>query len=420
MLCDHTATFGGLKMFVICGVDNDALERRADTEGGSFSLSHEDVEPLAIVPMKNSNGELLLQSYLECIEKHGNPSRMVTDGGSDILRSARLLSEHQEREGENITRHTYDISHRIARIIQAALEHSERWQSFETMVKNARQYCKDKARHLSPPNLSHGPDRWMNLCGILKWYSDLVGRVENRGDRKVSPRFGHTERVLEMGRATYRKCGKLFKALGSICGREHATEEAYDEALRKKCPNMPKGMKDYLDEKKDLNKTYLGEVMTGWQEHREIHEEVDGMLKFTNEIQKLLKNEGLSKRTMVACRQTHREANLKGMGKSVGKKVMDALGTMVEDLKENERIVATSDVLESLNGTWKMLIGGSPTPALAGNALLMPAIMGKLDTIEVKHALETVSVADVEAWKTRTFGVTYFQERRAKCIEIAS
>jgi hypothetical protein len=183
---------------------------------------------------------------------------------------------------------------------------------------------------------------------------------------------------------------------------------------------MPKGMKDYLDEKKDINKTYLGEVMTGWQEHREIHEEVDGMLKFTNEIQKLLKNEGLSKLTMGACRQIHREANLKGVAKSVGKKVMDALGSMVEGLKENERIIATSDVLESLNGTWKMLIGGSPTPALAGNALLMPAIMGKLDTIEVKRALETVSVADVEAWKTRTFGVTYFQEKRAKCSEIAS
>jgi hypothetical protein len=245
----------------------------------------------------------------------------------------------------------------------------------------------------------------------------MVGRAEDRGDRKV---FGHTERVLEMGRATYRKCGKLFKALGSICGREHATEGAYDEALRNKCPNMSQGLKDDLDETKDLNKTYLGEVMAEWQEHREIHEEGDGMLKFTNEIQKLLKNEGLSKRTMRACRQTHREANLKGMGKSVGKKVMDALGSMVEGLKDNERIIATSDVLESLNGTWKMLIGGSPTPALAGNALLIPAIVGKLDMIEVKRALETVSVADVEAWKTRTFGVTYFQERRAKCSEIAS
>ena len=67
-----------------------------------------------------------------------------------------------------------------------------------------------------------------------------------------------------------------------------------------------------------------------------------------------------------------------------------------------------------------MLIGGSPTPALAGNALLMPAIMGKLDTIEVKRALETVSVADVEAWKTEIFGVAYFQERQAKCSGIAS
>ena len=39
MVCDHTATFGGLKMFVICGVDIDVLERRVETKNGNFSLN---------------------------------------------------------------------------------------------------------------------------------------------------------------------------------------------------------------------------------------------------------------------------------------------------------------------------------------------------------------------------------------------
>ena len=170
MICDHTATFGGLKLFVICGVDLDRLDHRVETKTGNFSLSHQDVQPLALVPMKNSSGEALLEHYLECFAKHGNPESMITDGGSDMMKSARLLSEHQKREDQMVTRHTYDVSHRIARIIQGHLESSERWQNFEKFVKDARGYCKYRVKGLSPPSLRHGPDRWMNL----KWYSQVV------------------------------------------------------------------------------------------------------------------------------------------------------------------------------------------------------------------------------------------------------
>ena len=99
---------------------------------------------------------------------------------------------------------------------------------------------------------------------------------------------------------------------------------------------------------------------------------------------------------------------------------MKTLNEMVEDLNGNQRIIATSDVLESLNGKWKMLIEGSPTPALGCNALLMPALMGKLNTSEVKEALETITVEDVKEWRNGTFGVTYHQEKRANPINVTS
>ena len=72
------------------------------------------------------------------------------------------------------------------------------------------------------------------------------------------------------------------------------------------------------------------------------------------------------------------------------------------------------DAYESLNGRWKMLIHGAAMPALGINTLLMPLLMGDPDKIDVKEALKRTSVADVAKWKQNTFGVTFFQEKRAK------
>ncbi len=93
---------------------------------------------------------------------------------------------------------------------------------------------------------------------------------------------------------------------------------------------------------------------------------------------------------------------------------MQTVEAMVKGLAEGERLLATSDVVESLNGKWKMLIEGSRTPALGSNALLMAALMGESSSGAVKQALEDVKVKDVEAWTKENFGITFHQEKSAK------
>ena len=415
MLCDHTATFGGMKLLVICGVDLDMLENRLENKSGDFNLTHKDVQPLSIIPMKNSNGEVLLGHYLECFEKHGTPEDMISDGGSDIIKSARLLAEHQNSQGQEVcTRHIYDLSHRIARIIQAELEPSERWQNFEGFIMEARRYCKYKAKQLSPPSLRHGPDRWMNLNGNLKWYEGMVESLKSEVEPVARDRFGLTERILETGRATYRKLGKVFTKLSKICGKEHPSEEAYEKSLLELAPDMPEGMKEFLNERKDLNQSYRNETMEGWEQHQDIHREVANLLVVTNEIQKKLKKEGLSKETVMECKQIYEEGNLEGLGESAGRKVIEMIVEMEKDLPPGKRLLATSDVVESLNGKWKTLIEGSRTPALGSNALLMAALMGDMQEDEVKRALEAIKVEEVEAWTEETIGTTFHREKLAR------
>jgi hypothetical protein len=425
MICDHTATYGGLKMLVVVGVDLALLEQRVADGTGDFSIDHRDLQPLAVVPMKHSSGELLLEIFMQCIGKHGNPERMVTDGGSDIMKSARLLAECQKSRGEEPTKHTYDISHRIARIVEGELATSAEWNKLEEFVTKARVYCKYRARHLSPPSLRHGPDRWMNLTGIVGWMSRLKDRITSSvrdapgqlathlDSYRQSPRFGFPERIWEAAKKAYNKRDGVFNALKRMCGKEYPSQQAYEKDLSERCPALPGEVKDRLDANNDLNRTYLEDVSAGSEPCWAIHREVVGMLAFSNAIQKHLKTAGLSKAGLETCRKIHEQSDLTGAGERIGREIMAVLEDMAKDLGDDERIVVTSDVIESLNGRWKMLINGAAMPALGVNALLMPALMGDLSQRDVKEALEAVSMADVENWKKKTFGLTFFQEQRS-------
>ena len=154
--------------------------------------------------------------------------------------------------------------------------------------------------------------------------------------------------------------------------------------------------------------------MEGWKDCREIHADITALIEFTNDIQKHIKKEGLSKETALDCKQIHEEANLTGSGYRIGEQVMEMIEEMGKDLSEGKRLIATSDVLESLNGKWKTLIEGSRTPALGSNALLMPALMGNNRADEVKRALEAVKVEDVEKWTKETIGITFHQEKSGR------
>ena len=424
LICDHTATYAGLKLFVVCGVDLDKLHQRIAAGIGDFNLCQDDLQLLALVPMGHSSGERLLAVYLECFKKHGNPQQIITDGGSDILKSVDLLHERQRTSNQPLTRHSYDISHRIARIIEAALAAHPAWVAFEEMVKAARNLCKYKLRHFSPPSQSHGPDRWMNLGGMVDWYSHMLALVEKREtiarqaqaerqppQHQEKPRIGLTASVWEAGKAKHKNEDAHYNAIKSLCGKEYATEADYAQALEEKRPALPVTTQEYLLANSDINEVYLQELMQEAKTARDIHQTVKDLLAFTNGVQQYLKAHGLGAKDGDVCAAMLQKAQLKGVGQQVGERVVEVIRGMAQNLEGDERIIVTSDVVESLNGGWKMLISGNPTPALAGNALLMPALTGPPTLEEAKAALEAVSVQELAEWTEATFGRTFCQER---------
>ncbi len=74
-IVDHTIQIGEEKCFVILGIRLSSLPPHGRC------LSHEDVEPIALFPVKQSNGEIVWQQLEETVEKTGVPREIIGDQG---------------------------------------------------------------------------------------------------------------------------------------------------------------------------------------------------------------------------------------------------------------------------------------------------------------------------------------------------
>ena len=107
-IVDHTVQMGPEKCLVILGVRLHLLSTLARP------LQHEDVEPIALLPMSVSNGERLLQQFEVSAAKTGIPRQIVADHGSDLKAG---IEQFCQRHPESSF--IYDIKHKTASVSEA-------------------------------------------------------------------------------------------------------------------------------------------------------------------------------------------------------------------------------------------------------------------------------------------------------------
>lgn len=182
-IIDHTIQLGNEKCFIILGV------RQAWLPKEELHLTYEEVEPIALIPVEHSNGDIVFQQLEETIKKTGIPKQIVSDHGSDIKSG---VDKFHQKYGSI---HTYDFKHKGAAILKRELKDDVDWQNF---IKNAsitsKKVQQTALAFLTPPN-QRSKSRYMNLDKLVKWglttlsYLDLkdANKSENK---KLEEKFG--------------------------------------------------------------------------------------------------------------------------------------------------------------------------------------------------------------------------------------
>lgn len=173
-IVDHTVQIGADKCFVILSIRLSSLPLRGNC------VNHEDVEPICLNPVKQSNGKIVYQQLEEAIEKTGIPREIIGDRGSDLEKGIKdFCLQHQE------TCYIYDIKHKIAAVLKHELENDEKWLKFiELATKTKVSVQQTTLAFLAPPN-QRSKSRYMNVDILIQWGLKILAFIDTQQEEKI-------------------------------------------------------------------------------------------------------------------------------------------------------------------------------------------------------------------------------------------
>lgn len=185
-IVDHTVQIGVEKCFVILGVRLSAVSHPVRC------LRHEDVEPIALCPVRQSNGEVVYQQLEDSLERTGLPREILGDQGSDLKAGVDRFCQHHPQ-----TSYSYDIKHKTAVVLEHELAEELSWREFTHLAAQTTQRVQQTTlAFLGPPN-QRTKARYMNLESLVGWGSAtlrFLDRQPSEGSPELDPH--HLEEKL--------------------------------------------------------------------------------------------------------------------------------------------------------------------------------------------------------------------------------
>jgi hypothetical protein len=323
LILDHTIQVGAHKALLVLGVRLGQLDR------DHFALEHQDVKVLALEICEQSNGQKVLATLEKIQEQIGEPRLMVSDAGSDIKKAIGLFCERHAH-----TDWVPDVSHRMARLLEADLKENSEWECFLGQAAQCRSQCQQTALSPLMPPAQRGKARWMNYQPLVTWALHLIQRpIPTWADRR-----------------------QFYRLFG------------------------------WLDD-------FEQELGDCWM-----------MMHLGQETGRILKQNGIDSQSLRHCRELLKERAQGTRLRRYAAGIQDYLREVEAKLRPGEILLASSDIIESIFGKYKLLVERSPERTITRLILSIGGLTSNRTPESIIAALEAVKTKAVAEWFAQYVG----------------
>ena len=243
---------------------------------------------------------------------------------------------------------TYDITHKVSNELKKILNGNPRWNLFINKIADTKRKSVNTVMAYLAPPKPREKSRWLNLDFNLKWAETIL----------------KNKHLLRPGRLT--KEQQKFRELFG-----------------------------WLDEfEEDIKEWRL-------------------LLDVVDEAQKEVKRNGLSKKTNYNFKKLTEKI---GVGnpiiEKIKLKITDFLISETASMKDEQILLGTSDIIESVFGKFKIFSAKNPMKEIGRSVLTMPILTSEVTIDEVKTAMETISDKKLSEWLESNIETSLFAKRR--------
>lgn len=358
-ILDYSVSVGKRKCFVVLGVSLSHFREQG------CQLNYEDVEVLAIELPEQNSGAFVYQTLESVHARVGPPLQVVSDNGSDVHKGVQ-----QFIQTHNMFHFTYDVTHLLANLLKAHLEKNPHWIALLKAISS----CKKKVQQtgmafLSPPSIRHR-SRFLNLDRVVHWAYRIVDYLKANDFSAIEPKLG-----------------------------------------RRKC------LTDYTDKQLvQLKRRQFFQKFDWVEAHMDFIKECHGLVQVTKAINTKIKNEGLSRKTIMDIEQMVKDPALPLAARNVGHQAIEVLYKNLPPYgKQNDVFLGTSDIIESLFGKYKYFKAEGALVGYTKTVLNIAAFTAKLSIQKISEAMEGTTEKMIQEWSHHTIGETLFAKRN-RCL----
>ncbi len=397
---------GQKKCFLVLGLTYQKWLEKIQAE--VKNLRHQDLEVLAIEVLDTTKGEIIESKINNLAQTIGKPIQIISDHGSDIKKGIELyITENPE------IIYTYDFTHQIALWLKQDLSRNQKFQDFLHQCNLARsQIQQTKLSFLIPPS-QRSKARYHNIDILVNWGLKVLQYWKKQDFSLISTKFIIDRETLftlreQLDQVTL--C-KLAKAIGTLAlDFSSFYQLVTDKIGRELCQQKSEiifqaaeiGRRKFL-EKLGWLLSYEKEI----QIYAEIIEVFDLAKKQLNE-KGLHQKSGLDWLELI---KTEKFSDFPWV-QSSQQKVSEYLNIEGQKVPHGGFFLATSDLIESIFGKYKIFSSFSPCSEINEMILTLLLSTTELTPNKIIEAMETIQFADVTAWSKSVFGQSMLSKRK--------
>ena len=404
VVLDLTVELGPVKVLVIVGLPQERLQALSGRKQGCC-LGHHDVQCLAIEVLEHSTGAVIADRLERLESRIGRIQQIVADHGSDVNSGIELY--RQRHEG---VRSTYDVTHQVALWLKHALKDDPIYGGFRRHCQESVLKLQQTALHFLKPPTPRSKARWQQMGEQVKWARKTLAYYDRGQFKELTPGYrldGETQQRLR---------GILSEAqrtcLNHWVWNYYPDETSYLEALRQHLGDETvETHRQALCQAGQLGRRQFDEKLGWLLEYREAVDDYTQRMAEIERFQQRLKQDGLRANTAEDLIPEVASAN--PALRILRTQMQEYLKRESAGISEDKVWLASSDVLESLFGKYKLFSQRSPLKEVSRWVLILPLLTVRVSRDMIRHALESVSTHKLERWVAKHFGSSAFARRKA-------